>query len=124
MPEASLSERRKRFGMKDSCVQALVAVRWPSGYQCLVCGGTKASPLAIYANVPTNIPLVKWFWAISLTASDKGGLSALRASKHLGVSSITARTVQRKIRHAMAHRDSIHRLANLIGRDDTVVGGR
>ncbi|WP_425389236.1 transposase [Desulfobulbus elongatus] len=112
--------------MKDSCVQALVAVRWPSGYQCLVCGGTKASPLASrhLCQCAPNIPLVKWFWAISLTASDKGGLSALRASKHLGVSSITARTVQRKIRHAMAHRDSIHRLANLIGRDDTVVGGR
>ena len=72
----------------------------------------------------TKIPLVKWFWAIYLMASDKGGISALRASKHLGVSWITARSMLRKIRQAMAHRDSIYRLSNLIELDDTVVGGK
>jgi len=57
-------------------------------------------------------------------ASDKGGISALRAAKHLVVSWITARTILRKIRQAMAHRDSIYRLSNLIELDDTVVGGK
>jgi hypothetical protein len=43
-------------------------------------------------------------------------------SKHLRVSWGTARTMLRKIRQAMAHRDSIYRLASLIELDDTVAG--
>ncbi len=33
----------------------------------------------------TKVPLVKWFWAIYLGVSDKGGMSALRLSKHIGM---------------------------------------
>jgi transposase-like protein len=72
----------------------------------------------------TKVPLVKWFWAIYLMASDKGGVSALRIAKNVGVSWITARNMLRKIRKAMADRDSIYRLANLIEFDDTLVGGK
>jgi transposase-like protein len=72
----------------------------------------------------TKVPLVKWFWAIYLMASDKGGVSALRVAKHVGVSWITARNMLRKIRKAMADRDSIYRLDNLIEFDDTIVGGK
>lgn len=57
-------------------------------------------------------------------ASDKGGISALRAAKHLGCPWITARAMLYKIRQAMSHRDSIYRLSNLIELDDTVVGGK
>jgi hypothetical protein len=47
-------------------------------------------------------------------ASDKGGVSALRIAKHVGVSWITARNMLRKIRKALADLDSIYRLANMI----------
>ena len=142
MPKVSLIEWQKRFGTEYACGQALYKVRWPNGFQCPACGGMKAYKIAsrhlyqcaqcrhqvsITADTlfhATKIPLVKWFWAIYLMASDKGGLSALRAAKHLGVSWISARTMLRKIRQAMAHRDSIYRLANLIELDDTVVGGK
>ncbi len=67
-------------------------------------------------------PLVKWVWPIYLTASDKGGVSDLRLSKHMGVSWPAARNMLRKIRSAMAHRDSIYRFQNLIEFDDTYVG--
>jgi len=70
------------------------------------------------------LPLVKWFWAIYLTATDKGGISALRLSKHIGVSWPTARQVLKKIRIAMADRDSVYRLHNLIEFDDAYVGGK
>ncbi|MCP4682631.1 MAG: IS1595 family transposase, partial [Desulfobacterales bacterium] len=70
-------------------------------------------------------PLVKWFWAIYLVASDKGGMSALRLSKHIGVSWPTAHKMLRKIRTAMGHRDSIYRLFHqLVELDDTYVGGK
>jgi transposase-like protein len=142
MPEVSLIEWQKRFGTEHACAQALVKVRWPNGFQCPACGGIKAyhvtsrhlyqctqcrHQVSITADTlfhATKMPLIKWFWAIYLMASDKGGLSALRASKHLGVSWITARAMLRKIRKAMAHRDSIYRLANLIELDDTFVGGK
>ncbi|SER64717.1 ISXO2-like transposase domain-containing protein [Nitrosomonas sp. Nm51] len=52
----------------------------------------------------TNLPLSKWFWAIYLVASDKGGISALRLSKQINVSWITASRMLRKIRIAMGHR--------------------
>jgi len=125
MPEISLIEWQKRFGTERKCAQTLTKVRWPKGFQCPVCDGMKAYPIAsrhLYQCAHcrhqvsstadtlfhvTKIPLFKWFWAICLMASDKGGISALRASKHLGVSWITARTILRKIRQAMAHRDSI-----------------
>ena len=57
-------------------------------------------------------------------AFDKGGISALRLSKHIGISWISARSILKKIRTAMSHRDSIYRLEKLIEFDDTYVGGK
>lgn len=140
IPEISLIEWQKRFGTERRCAQTLVKVRWPQGFQCPACGGM-AYPIAsrhlyqcahcrhqvsITADTlfhATKIPLVKWFWLIYLMASDKGGISALRAAKHLGVSWITARAMLYKIRQVPTG-TSIYRLSNLIELDDTVVGGK
>ena len=142
MPEISLLEWQKRYGTERACVKELTKVRWPEGFQCPACGSIKACYIAtrklyqcskcrhqvsVTADTlfhATKLPLVKWFWAVYLTASDKGGISALRASKHLAVTWITARNMLRKIRKAMAHRDSIYRLGNIIEFDDTYVGGK
>lgn len=61
----------------------------------------------------TNVPLIKRFWAIYLTATDKGGISALRLSKHIGVSWITAHRMLRKTRMVTAYRDSIYCILRL-----------
>lgn len=142
MPEISLLEWQKHYGTERACAKELTKIRWPEGFQCPACGSIKACYIAtrklyqcskcrhqvsITADTllhATKLPLVKWFWVIYLVASDKGGISALRISKHLGVSWITARNMLRKIRKAMAHRDSIYRLANIIEFDDTYVGGK
>ena len=142
MPDISLLEWQKRYGTERACAKELAKIRWPGGFQCPACGFTKACyietralfqcskcrhQVSVTADTlfhATKLPLVKWFWAIYLTASDKGGISALRASKHLGVSWITARNMLRKIRKAMAHRDSIYRLGNIVEFDDTYVGGK
>jgi hypothetical protein len=68
--------------------------------------------------------LTKWFWAIYLPVSDKGGISAMRLAKQIGASWITASRMLRKIRVAMGHRDSLYRLHDLIEIDDAFVGGR
>lgn len=142
MPEISLLEWQKLYGAERACAKQLAKVRWPDGFQCPACGFTKAcyiitrklyqcskcrQQVSVTADTlfhATKLPLVKWFWAIYLAATDKGGISALRASKLLGVSWITARNMLRKIRQAMAHRDSIYRLGKIIEFDDTYVGGK
>lgn len=142
MPGVSLLDWQKRFGTEQACARTLAQVRWPDGFHCPRCNGTKASYVksrkvyqcshcrhqtSITADTlfhSTNLPLVKWFWVIYLIASDKGGISALRLSKQIGVSWPTARNMLRKIRTAMAHRDSLYRLEQLIELDDTYVGGK
>ncbi len=142
MPTISLLEWQKKFGTEKSCIRTLTKVRCPQGFQCPRCGSKKSSfivtrklyqcsycrhQVSITADTlfhATKVPLVKWFWAFYLTASDKGGISALRLSKHIGVSWLTARNVLKKIRTAMAHRDSIYRLHNLIEFDDAFVGSK
>ena len=142
MPKISLLEWQKLYGTERACAKELIKVIWPEGFQCPACGSMKACNIttrklyqcskcrhqvSVTAGTllhATKLPLVKWFWAIYLAASDKGGISALRTSKHLGVSWITARNMLRKIRKAMAHRDSIYRLGNIIEFDDTYVGGK
>lgn len=143
MPELSLLEWQKRYGTEKACAAAIAKYRWPQGYICPRCGNDSAwyittrkvyqccscrHQVSVTAGTlfhSTNLPLVKWFWAIYLVAADKGGISALRLSKHIGVSWPTARNMLKKIRTAMAHRDSIYRLFNeLIELDDTYVGGK
>jgi transposase-like protein len=143
MPELSLLEWQKRYGTEKACAAAIAKYRWPKGFICPKCGNDSAwyittrkvyqcsscrHQVSVTAGTlfhSTNLPLVKWFWAIYLVAADKGGISALRLSKHIGVSWPTARNMLKKIRTAMAHRDSIYRLFNeLIELDDTYVGGK
>lgn len=142
MPPVSLLEWQKRFGTEEACTETLEKVRWPQGFQCPACGSQHYSFIAtrklyqcsnckhqVSATADTlfhatKVPLVKWFWAIYLMASDKGGISALRLSKHIGISWPSARNILKKIRTAMAHRDSIYRLENLIELDETYVGGK
>lgn len=142
MPAISLLEWQQRFGTEAACVQALTKVRWPNGYVCPHCGTTKAYyiltrkvyqcfqcryQVSVTADTmfhSTNLSLVKWFWAIYLAASDKGGISALRLCKQIKVSWPTARSILRKIRVAMGHRNSLCRLEKIIEFDDTVVGGK
>ena len=142
MPQISLLEWQKKYGTEKACADAIAKYRWPNGFMCPRCSHdaawfTKSRKIYQCTNCKaqvsvtagtlfhsTNLPLVKWFWAIYLIASDKGGISALRLSKQLGVSWPTARNILKKVRTAMAHRDSIYRLQDLIEFDDTYVGGK
>ena len=143
MPGISLLEWQKRYGTEKACASALAKYRWPNGFVCPKCSHDSSyyiasrkvyqctrcrNQVSVTAGTlfhSTNLPLVKWFWAIYLMASDKGGISALRLSKHIGVSWPTARSMLKKIRTAMADRDILYYLiADLIELDDTYIGGR
>lgn len=140
--ETNLLDWQKRYGTEDGCAQALAQQRWSEGFRCPQCGHDHGYTIATRHSYEcsqchhqasltagtlfhsTNLPLTKWFWAIYLMASDKGGISAVRLSRQIGVSWITASRMLRKIRIAMGHRDSVYRLHDLIEIDDAFVGGR
>lgn len=142
-PRISLLQWQKRFGTEKACADAIAKYRWPDGFICPKCSHNAAwyiSSRKVYQCSKcrhqtsitagtlfhsTNLPLVKWFWAIYLMASDKGGISATRLSKQIGVTWRTARKMLKKLRMAMAHRDSLYRLfEELIEMDDTYIGGK
>lgn len=142
MEKTNLLDWQKRYGTEEACAVALLAQRWPNGFVCPRCGRDQgyfierrrvyecaqcrhqASLTAGTLFHSTNLPLTQWFWAIYLVASDKGGISALRLSKQIGISWLTAQRMLRKIRTAIGHRDSVYRLSELIEVDDALVGGR
>ncbi len=100
------------------------AISTRHNYECSSCH-YQASLTACTLFHSTNLPLTKWFWAIYVMASDKGGgISTLRLAKQIGVSWITALRMLRKIRIAMGHRDSVYRLHDLVKIDDALMGGR
>lgn len=142
MPKVTLLEWQKKYGTEEACVETLISTRWPNGFVCPNCNSQKSGYIEsrrafqcykcrhqayITAGTlfhSTNLPLVKWFWAIYLVSSDKGGISALRLSKQIGVSWPTARKVLKKIRIAMTDRDSVYKLHQIIELDDAYIGGK
>ena len=140
--EINFFEWQKRFASDEACASFLAQERWPNGFICPRCGHEKAHRIttrglyqctscrhqvSVTAGTlfhSTNLPLRKWFWAIYWVGSDKGGISALRLSKLLDVSWLTAHRMLRKLRIAMGHRDSLYRLRDWIELDDALVGGK
>lgn len=59
-----------------------------------------------------------------LGSSDKGGISALRLSKLIGVTWKSTYLMLIKLRKAMGNRDSYYRITDIIELDDALVGNR
>jgi len=130
------------FGTEEACLVALKQKRWPKGFRCPKCGhdhgywiagrklfqcGYCRHQTSVTAGTlfhSPNVPRVQWFLANYLMASDKGGLSALRLSKQIGVPGITAHRMLRHMRRAMGDRDRLYRVEGLVELDDAFVGGR
>lgn len=141
-PEIGFFEWQQRFSSDEACAEFLARRRWPEGVICPRCGHDGAHfittrklyqcahcrhQVSVTAGTlfhSTNLPLTKWFWAVYLVASDKGGISAMRLAKLLGVSWPTAHRMLRKLRIAMGHRDRLYRLHEWLEVDDALVGGK
>ncbi len=141
-PEVSFYYWQTRFATHEDCVQHLTQLRWPNGFQCPHCGHDHGYLTEVRAHYEcaqchrqtsvtsntlfhaTKLPLTKWFWAIYWVATDKGGISALRLSKLIGVTWRSAYRILDRLRTAMGHRDSIYRLSSIIELDDALVGGK
>src|SRR5207245_2649167 len=113
-----------RFGSDEQCREYLFKARWPSGFRCAACGHGDAYALKtkiVYECVAcrkqhsllagtvfeqTKTGSAKWFLAIYLVTSSKGGIAAAELKRQLGLGSYqTAWTWLHKLRKAMVRPD-------------------
>src|SRR5262249_23309564 len=117
----SLTEFEQRFGDEDACAEYLAGVRWPNGFACPRCGGGKAwrleskpwtyqcvgcgrQPSVTAGTIMhhSKLPLITWFWAAFVMATQPNGISALQLQRELSLGSYqTAWLLCTKLRRAM-----------------------
>lgn len=141
--DLSLPQFQDRFSSENACLDAVFEARWPRGFVCPYCEHNDGIRLrsrpriveccsckrqtSITANTifhRSHIPLRLWFLAIYLFAHDKGGASATRLSRQLGMNYPTAWFMLQRIRIAMGTRDENLTLAGYIELDEAFFGGR
>ena len=127
----------KQFPTQKSCIRYLEKVRWRNKPTCPYCGVFKPKPTpmpkemrhhcnscnksfsvtvgTIFHN--TNLPLQKWFLAISLIISAKKGVSARQLARHLHVQRNTAWRMGMKIREAMTQKHQKELLSGIVELD-------
>ena len=130
-----------RFGTDEQCREYLFKARWPEGFRCAACGHDDAYTLKtkiVYECVAcrkqhsllagtifeqTETGLGRWFLAIYLVTSSKGGIAATELRRQLGLGSYgTAWSWLHKIRKAMVRPDR-QPLAGRVEADETHLGG-
>jgi transposase-like protein len=131
----------RRFGTDGKCRAYLVRALWPEGFRCRACGhdqayshkkrlieecracGKQHSILAGTIFEQTKSSLAKWFLAIYLVTSSKGGISAMELQRQMGFGSYqTAWSWLHKIRKAMIRPDR-QPLRDRVEADETLIGG-
>ena len=127
-------------GADHRCRAHLTRGRWPEGFRCARCGherayshqrrlieecaacGKQHSLLAGTMFEQTKTGLARWFLAIWLVTSSKGGISALELQRQMGFGSYqTAWAWLHKIRKAMVRPDR-RPLAERVEADETIDG--
>src|SRR6476661_6801486 len=130
-----------RFGTDEQCREYLFKARWPEGFRCAACRHDDAYTLKtkiVYECVAcrkqhsllagtifeqTKTGLGRWFLAIYLVTSSKGGIAATELKRQLGLGSYgTAWSWLHKIRKAMV-RPGRQPLAGRVEADESYVGG-
>jgi transposase-like protein len=133
-------EFRERFATEEACRAYLEALRWPEGFVCPQCSGSRAWSMqrALYwcrdcgyqSSVTagtlfqdTHKPLRLWFEAMWYVTNQKSGVSALGLQRVLGLGSYhTAWSWLHKLRRAMV-RPGRDRLAGVVEVDEVFIGG-
>lgn len=136
----NLMEFEGRFTSEEACREYLFRLRWPDGFRCPRCEGSRAWPtgrglwhcaacsrqVSVTAGTifqGTRKPLQMWFRAMWWVTSQKTGASAVSLQQALGLGSYqTAWTWLHKLRRAMV-RPGRDRLGGLVEVDETYVGG-
>lgn len=133
----------ERYGTEGQCHAAVVAQRWPNGFVCPECGGTRhctferkglrywqCSACREQTTVmcgtifeATKLPLTTWFLAMHLMTQAKNNVSALELKRHLGVRYRTAWLLKHKLMQVMSEREAPRQLEGRVEIDDAYLGG-
>jgi ribosomal protein L37AE/L43A len=139
----SMGEFMERYGTEEKCHAALVAMRWPNGFVCPHCAGTRhcsferkglrywqCSACREQTTVmcgtifeATKLPLRIWFLAMHLLTQAKNNVSALELKRHLGVRYKTAWLLKHKLMQVMSEREAPRQLDGRVEIDDAYLGG-
>lgn len=127
-PTTSFFDWQRGSSTERACPNAIAARRWPEGFCCPhrghdhgwlcaarhrhECGRCdRQTPITSGTLFHgARGPLTSWFRTPYFVSADKGGISALRLSKIIGVQWRTAFTMLGALRAAMAERGSHYRL--------------
>ena len=138
-----MAEFMKRYGTEAQCHGALVESRWPAGFVCPCCGGSRhftferrrrqnwecldcRHQTTVTAGTifeATKLPLTLWFLSMHLLTQAKNNVSALELMRHLGVTYPTAWLMKHKLLQVMAERESTRVLDGRIEIGDAYLGG-
>jgi transposase-like protein len=139
----SETEFNKAYGSEELCHAALVAWRWPKGFECPDCGGTahcvvrrgarklfqcnachkQTSVRAGTMFASSKLPLRLWFAGMYHLTQTKQGISSLELSRRLGITQNAAWKMKHKLKQVMLERNAKKRLKGKIQMDDAYLGG-
>jgi len=132
---------QEQYGTEAQCRAALETMRWPEGFVCPACGGSKSHRLdrrALYqcSNCHTQtsltagtifehtkLPLSVWFRGMYHLTQSKNGVSAMELMRRLGVSYNTAWMLKQKVMQVMLECESRQTLRDRVEIDDAYIGG-
>jgi transposase-like protein len=135
-----LLEITKKLNTPKRCVAYLEQMRWQGKVSCAYCQSTRTTPvrkeLRHHCNScnksfsvlvgtifeASNLPLPKWFVAISLIINAKKGISSRQLARHINVTKDTAWYIQKRLREAMKNNDN-RLFCGLVEADETYIGG-
>jgi len=134
------------FASEENCLQFMVALRWPDGVECPICGRMDARFLenqrkwqcksvhhhrqfsvkvgTIFEDSP--IPLSKWLPAAWQLVNCKNGISSYELAKAIGVTQKTAWFMLQRIRLALQNGSLVKLGGNggAVEVDETFIGGK
>lgn len=139
----SMVEFMEKYGTEQQCHDAVVGLRWPSGFVCPKCGSTRHGEFereglrywpcrdcrhqttvrsgTIFES--SKLPLKSWFLAMHLLTQAKNNVSALELKRHLGVRYRTAWLLKHKWMQVMCEREGPRVLHGRVEIDDAYLGG-
>jgi transposase-like protein len=136
-----LIEITKKLNTPRRCITYLEQVRWQGKTTCPYCQSERITPMkkqlrhhcnscnksfsVLVGTIfeASNLPLPKWFIAISLVMNAKKGISSRQLARHINVTKDTAWYVQKRLRDAMKSNDH-DLLKGIVEVDETYVGGQ
>lgn len=138
---ANQMEFEKMFNTEQDCIDYLIAIRWPHGFECPLCGSVRSWKKSkgrfecIDCHSETTVttgtifhkstkPLLIWFRAIWWMVAQKNGVSAKGLQKILGLGSYqTAWTWLHKFRRLMVLSGRT-KLQGVVEVDEVLIGGK